>query len=505
MSEATTRHVPRRRRREFALALAGLTVTGAGLSGLLTLTADAATGSSVTHQVAAHAINVTQPWGEINLPDAGAPVALSSPNVANLDGAPAIVVGDRAGHVYAFHLSDGSGVAGWPFSTRGVSGRFPTVGLARSRAQRVRLSAEADAVSGNPANGAYYAIAPSGSVAWAQTAQNPPSDPAATDGVQAGMAVGDLGGTLATTAGSLGQVQLAMNAASGAILPGWDPWFQGDSDFTTPAIADLYRNGQNEVIEGGDSTAGLAYLYPYARLTAATSECSRPVATRPAGPNEGLDCQLNTDEAMHSSPAVGEFFGAGATVGIVSGTSHYYGNGTDTNAVIATDAHCNQAWKTTLNGDTSSSPALADALGNGQLQVIEGTSDNQVSGSVYVLNGADGSVAWTQPAAGAIIGSIVTADLTGAGYQDLIVPTTNGLQIFDGRSGAVVANLSQYRAFQSAPLVTNDPNGTIGITVAGYNSNNAGIIDHYEVAVPGHASVYQSARGRGDPPTTIRS
>ncbi len=489
MSAVGTTHPKKRLMKSYGTALLGLVVAGGSLTGLLTLTADAATNTVMSQHVSAHAINVTMPWGEINLPDAGAPVALSSPNVANLDGSPAIVVGDRAGNVYAYHLSNGSAVGGWPYHAGTPIDSPPSV--SPGPGPNIVYVGVGSAVSGSPASGGYYAIAPSGATAWAQTAYNPASDPTRTAGVQAGMAVGDLGGTLTTTAGSLGQVQLAMNAASGAILPGWDPWFQGDSDFSTPAIADLYRNGQNEVIEGGDSTAGLAYQYPYGngghiRVLGANGN------TGQAEPNEGLDCQLNTDEAVHSSPAVGEFFGSSTTVGIVTGTSSYYGNGTETDSVVATDGNCNDIWNTRLDGDTSSSPALADALGNGQLQVIEGTSMQESSGTVYVLNGYNGSVAWSAPASGAIIGSIVTADLTGDGYQDLIVPTTNGLQIFDGRSGAVVANLSQYRAFQSAPLVTNDPNGTIGITVAGYNSNNQGIIDHYEVAVANHASVYQT-------------
>ena len=35
---------------------------------------------------------------------------------------------------------------------------------------------------------------------------------------------------------------------------------------------------------------------------------------------------------------------------------------------------------------------------------------------------------------------------------------------------------------QNSPLVTIDPNGTIGITIAGYNAGNAGLIQHYEIA-----------------------
>jgi hypothetical protein len=42
---------------------------------------------------------------------------------------------------------------------------------------------------------------------------------------------------------------------------------------------------------------------------------------------------------------------------------------------------------------------------------------------------------------GQIIGGIVTADLTGGGYNDVLVPTTNGLVIYDGRTAQVVATL----------------------------------------------------------------
>ncbi len=65
------------------------------------------------------------------LPDAGRPVALSSPNVATLEGVPAVVVGDRAGYVYAFSLAewpDGAGLAG---EHGGSPGRLDTVGGAR--------------------------------------------------------------------------------------------------------------------------------------------------------------------------------------------------------------------------------------------------------------------------------------------------------------------------------------------------------------------------------------
>ena len=47
---------------------------------------------------------------------------------------------------------------------------------------------------------------------------------------------------------------------------------------------------------------------------------------------------------------------------------------------------------------------------------------------------------WKINVLGAVIGSVTTADLTGEGYQDVIVPTTQGIEILDGRTGAEVAD-----------------------------------------------------------------
>ena len=50
----------------------------------------------------------TKTWSTGPLPDAGQPIALSSPIVADLDGQPSVVVGDRRGFVYAYHLASSS-------------------------------------------------------------------------------------------------------------------------------------------------------------------------------------------------------------------------------------------------------------------------------------------------------------------------------------------------------------------------------------------------------------
>ena len=178
---------------------------------------------------------------------------------------------------------------------------------------------------------------------------------------------------------------------------------------------------------------------------------------------------------------MGRFLSGGAE-GIVVGTGNFYPSASSTNDLLAVDSNCNLQWYTKLDGLTSSSPALADVAGNGQLEVVEGTNINNSSGSLWVLNGTNGSPIWHTAVTGAVIGSVVTADLTGNGYQDILVPTTGGVQVYDGQSHALVTNLGAGTGFQNSPLVTRDPNGTIGITIAGYNANNQGVVTHYEIA-----------------------
>jgi len=465
------------------------------LSGTLVLTAGVSRASAASPRAVGQ---FTETWSQSvngqngNPNDAGLPIVISSPNLAELQGSPAVVVGDRAGNVLAYNLTNGSIVPGWPFRDGGVAidsspsvspdGGTVYVGLGTSI---------------SPNEGEYVALGQNGSPVWQATAFNPSTDQASrSSGVTASMAVGVLQGQTAVTAGNLGQSQYALNATDGGILPGWNPWVSGDSEVSTPAIADLYGTGQNEVIEGIGTTAGNLYGQQYSqgghiRVILQTGNAGQQY------PNGGLVCQFTTDEAVSSSPAVGHFLGGGG-IGIASGTSDYYGNGAYTNSVVALSPRnggdCAQAWSDRLDGSTSSGPALADVLGNGSLQVVEGTwSPNTLAGTVYVMNGTDGSIAWSRPLAGGDLGSIATADLSGGGYQDLLVPTIAGVEVFDGRSGNLITTLGGNAGFQSAPLITNDPNGTIGITIAGYSyATDTGVVDHYEVDASGHANVKES-------------
>ncbi|HVX22276.1 MAG TPA: PQQ-binding-like beta-propeller repeat protein [Acidimicrobiales bacterium] len=453
-----------------AVAAGGLLAVGAGL--LPAVGAPPGVAGAAASPAAAAAVNFGNPvWTVGPLNDARAPIALSSPNEATLPGGPAVVVGNESGNVFAYGLATGAAV--WTYHTGAPVNSSPSVAptTAGSSLDTVFVGT-GDA--GSPTSGGYQAVSPGGGDQWFTQETNPPTDGTPHNGVQASMAVGNLQGGLGVVAGSLGENEYAMTAGSGAVLPGF-PWYQGDSNFSTPALADLYGNGQTDIVQGGDSTAGNSYTTPYGngghiRVLAPTGNAGQPK------PNGGLICQYTTDETVQSSPAVGEFLG-GAQVGIVVGTGTTFKQ-SNTDQLLAVNANCQLQWAATLNGNTKSSPALADVLGNGQLQVVEGT-DNGTTGSVYALNGNNGSTIWATQV-GRVIGSVVTANL-GGGYQDVLAPTVNGVAVLDGKTGAVVTTLQVNTGFQNAPLVTKDPNGTIGITLAGYQGSGS-FLYHYEIA-----------------------
>ncbi len=414
------------------------------------------------------------------LPDAGRPIALSSPNVATLRGKPAVVVGDRSGHVYAFYLGDGRPVPGWPATTRGIPVDSTPSVAALNRASPDDTVFVGVGNSSTPDKGGYEAFNPNGTERWFVAVKNPPTDPDAgtTSAVRASLAVGHLqGATLDVVAPSLGQEEYAVNAANGVTLPGF-PWFTSDSVFSTPALADLYGGGRTFIIDGGDQTAGVAYGAHYVRggHLRVLSPTGNAGTGNPAG---GLECEYNTDQVVQSSPAVGGFLAGGAT-GIVVGTGTYWPNATDTDKVLAFGPHCHLVWEAGLDGATLSSPALADILGDGSLDVIEGTNNEKGGGSVYALAGTTGSVIWRHGAQGEVIGGVVTADL-GDSRQYAVVPTTAGAMVLNARTGHLVTTLSQSLGLQNSPLVTDDPNGTIGITLAGYNGYNQGVVEHFEM------------------------
>ena len=423
--------------------LAGISVTGACIV-LGTVSAPSAS--------AATQLTLTETWnggaGTI-LNDAPCGVAEASPVAFNDGGTAAVEVGDRQGDLYGLNLQNGSVVPGWGSGTGSSVGSGqgcmsnPTGGPPATGVNGIEVpgSPPVDSTAsvnsngelyfgaGNaasPVDGGYYAYAPNGTEAWNQVVANPSTDTSPDGGVQASLPIAN-GGSL-VEGGSLGQVTYALTPSNGAPASGW-PQFSADSVFSTAAAGDLYGTGSDDFAVGGASSQGFALGTHYANGG----------HVRIYNDHGGLVCSANTTEEVDSSPAVGPIL-PGGRYGIATGTGTFYPGASDENTVKVYDTKCNQVWSDTLDGSTGGSPALADVQGNGQLAVVEGTATGTTSGSVWALNAATGSTIWRTSVPGAVLGSVTTADLTGSGAQDVIVPTDHGLYILDGPTGQMVAH-----------------------------------------------------------------
>jgi hypothetical protein len=460
-------------------------------------------------------INLSLQWqNELN--DAPCGVVESSPELINDNGTPAVEVGDRQGDLYAFDLTSTGSTSqpapGWTTTTGSGGGagsgcNQPSTGIGSEATPAyngtevpgsppVDSTASVDPSNGNllidagnaaeATDGGYYAYSSSGNEVWNQVVTNPSTDTVPDGGVQASMAVAP--GEGIAEAGSLGQETYALQTGNGAPATSW-PQFSADSVFSTAAVGDLYGTGGDDFISGGATSSGFAYGTQY----------SDGGQLRIRNNHGGLVCHANTSEEIDSSPAVGPIL-AGGGYGIATGTGSFWADTSgatgDDDTVKVYDTKCNQVWSTTLDGFTGGSPALADIQGNGQLAVLEGTVRSTTNGSVWALNASNGQPIWNTPVMGAVYGSVTTADF-GEGYQDVIVPTTLGMEILDGKTGQEVAHFDDGMnldgtqgtyGFQNAALVTAEPNGSIGITVAGYSAVKGstfavqGMVQHFEVA-----------------------
>jgi len=141
--------------------------------------------ASLTTAVVSPHVTLNQSWS-VQLADSGGPVAESSPIAANLDGTPAVVVGDRTGLVWALHLNNGSYVAGWPYHEGAPVDSTPSVAAINAFGLDSVFVGSGNA--SNPTSGGYQGINPSGGDQWFTQETNPPTDATAHSGVQASLA-----------------------------------------------------------------------------------------------------------------------------------------------------------------------------------------------------------------------------------------------------------------------------------------------------------------------------
>lgn len=405
----------------------------------------------------------------------GKGISLGSPGVGYLDDAGAsVIVGSASGKIWALHTSTGSTLSGWPHSTGGIGVMStPSVSGKGSKARVLLGIGAAD----RPTKGGFLALSRTGKTVWYRTPYLLPNKQGGTRGVMSSLAVGNLRTGRDVVGGAMGQMQLALGVKKGKALPGF-PWLQADTNFSTPALADIYKKGRDYIIEGGDSTAGSSAMSSY--ISGGHIRILKPSGNlHEAWPSRGLVCEYTPNQVVQSSPAVGKIL-KGNKIGIVTGTGIYYHKRSDTNKIITINARCKKVWSKKLDGATRPSPALADIRGNGNLDVVTVSE----KGTVYALNGANGHTIWTKKLKATTDGSITTFQAPGADFQYVLAPTQAGLYVLDGRTGDVVKHLSTFR-LRSSATVTADPDGSIGITVAGSIRGSNGhwkpIVQHFRV------------------------
>ncbi|NEM90128.1 PQQ-binding-like beta-propeller repeat protein [Galbitalea soli] len=418
--------------------------------------------------------------------DNGLPFWYGSPGVAYLDGngsRPSIVVGDEKGYIWALHADDGSAVAGWPYRFGAAVMSTPS-SIGHGATAMVFVGT---GESPHPTLGAYAALHANGTKAWALSPYLLPGNRGGHRGVMSSLAVGSIQHSVDVVGGAMGQMQYALRGTNGRPLLGF-PWLQADTNFSTPAVSNVAGDSRDEIIEGGDSTQGIAGIYHYTngghiRILSSTGNAGKRYK------NQGLVCQYNTTEVVQSSPAVGGFLASGRT-GIVVGTGHFYKTASDRYKVIAIDTSCRKQWAASLDGNTGGSPALAMGIGPGtngdHLNVVM----MSARGTVYALDGATGHRIWST-ALGEENESSVTTFRAGSETY-IIAPTLHGAYILKGSTGEVVQRIGDLRMRNAATVTldrTTNGHKVIGVTIAGSKSTGPnglmqGWVEHFVLKDP---------------------
>jgi hypothetical protein len=224
----------------------------------------------------------------------------------------------------------------------------------------------------------------------------------------------------------------------GTRVPGF-PVHTYDTSLSSPALADVTRNGAKEIVFGSDMDHGQPHR-PGGYLW---------VVNGRGGVLPGYPLRLG-GEVIWSSPAVGDLNADGSLDAVV-GTGRYFGNGLEAGAgrrLHAIDLRAARplpGWPRTLPGNTVGSPALANLDADPQLEVVTMTAD----GVLHRLE-SDGGVAWSRcvmPSWApcdrdyAILASPVLADVDGDAAPEVVVAVNRELVIADSATGRIKSRL----------------------------------------------------------------
>ena len=219
---------------------------------------------------------------------------------------------------------------------------------------------------------------------------------------------------------------------------------------SSPAIADIDKDGDVEIIVG--SSDGLHVIN-----SSGKEEWSY---TSKHWPIYGLD----------SSPAIADINNDGE-MEIVVGSTCPFDCPLNEGQLFVFNSKGTVEWNYTAGYSVSSSPAIADIDGDGELEIIVGSycydtkTNLSTYGMLYVFD-SKGEVEWSYQTDGAIVSSPAIADIDGDGKMEVIVGSNDGRLYVLNSKGEVEWSYQTDGAIVSSPAIADiDGDGNLEIAV----------------------------------------
>lgn len=374
----------------------------------------------LTSGVSAQVVNYPQkPGFPVVLPGGGTSRG-SHPAIADLGLTPghkSIVFGTKSGRLYVVKY-DGTVAPGFPVQLPSEIVSSPAVAVVGGQpAIFVGYGSNFQ-----PGPGGFKAIRPNGSTMWTVTTRDW-SGSGFPNPVVGAPAVGDVDGdgSLEVAFGSLDAQVYLVDALTGVSKPGW-PRDVRDTIFSSPALHDIDGDGKLDIIIGTDAHVEGS---PYNTPDGGCLHVFRYDGTEVVGFPRCID------QTIGSAPSVGDIDGDGRP-DIVVGTGTFYSNAAHKVYAFRCDGTDVPGWPVSVDGQVSSSPALADLDGDGVVDVVvtDDSSPPSTHCHVYGFKSTGGTVTQlfkTVPKDfnGNMLnaGEPVVADILGDAKLEILVPT----------------------------------------------------------------------------------